>query len=141
MEVFDNNQNRQIRVIWANDIAQSVDTTQPWNFPYGSIMVFESYATVNDDAGNHAVDANGRFVRGLLTTVFASRKEQGFVTEYRPIRGGEWEYVSYNPDWSLPTRPPTAEAALFHLTGTASTAATYPQLNAAAAALCRMASC
>jgi hypothetical protein len=31
MEVFDNNQNRQIRVIWANDIAQSVDTTQPWN--------------------------------------------------------------------------------------------------------------
>ena len=61
MEVFDNNQNRQIRVIWANDIAQSVDTTQPWNFPYGSIMVFESYATVNDDSGNPTLDANGRF--------------------------------------------------------------------------------
>jgi hypothetical protein len=72
MEVFDNNQNRQIRVIWANDIAQSVDTTQPWNFPYGSILVFESYATVNDDAGNPTLDANGRFVRGPLTTVFAS---------------------------------------------------------------------
>lgn len=39
-------------------------------FPYGSIMVFESYATVNDDAGNQTTfDANGRFVRGALTTV------------------------------------------------------------------------
>jgi plastocyanin len=131
MEVFDNNQNRQIRVIWANDIAQSVDTTQPWNFPYGSMMVFESYATVNDDAGNPTLDANGRFVRGPLTTVFASRKEQGFGAEYGPIRGGEWEYVSYNPDWSYATAPANSgSCALCHLTGTASTAATYPPVNA-----------
>jgi len=131
MEVFDNNQNRQIRVIWANDIAQSVDTTQPWNFPYGSIMVFESYATVNDDAGNPTLDANGRFVRGPLTTVFAARKEKGFGTEYGPIRNGEWEYVSYNPDWSFATPPANSgSCALCHLTGTASTAAVYPPTNA-----------
>src|SRR6266404_258317 len=34
--VLDNNQNQQVRVIWANDIAQTVDPAQPWNFPDGS---------------------------------------------------------------------------------------------------------
>jgi plastocyanin len=131
MLVFDNNQNRQIRVIWANDIAQSVDTTQPWNFPYGSIMVFESYATVNDDAGNPTLDANGRFVRGPLTTVFAARKETGFGAEYGPIRNGEWEYVSYNPDWSFATAPANSGGcALCHLNGTSSNAVSYPPANA-----------
>src|SRR5205807_2239190 len=36
--VLDNNQNQQLRVIWANDAALTVDATQPWNFPYGSIL-------------------------------------------------------------------------------------------------------
>lgn len=131
MLIFDNYQNRQIRVIWANDVAQKVDASQPWNFPYGSVMVFESYATVNDDAGNPTLDANGRFVRGPLTTVFAARKEEGFGSEYGPIRNGEWEYVSYNPDWSFATAPANSgSCALCHLTGTSSTAATYPPVNA-----------
>jgi hypothetical protein len=43
---LDNNQNQQVRVIWANDIAQTVGTSQPWNFPYGSILLFEDYPTV-----------------------------------------------------------------------------------------------
>src|SRR5204863_8588679 len=46
---FDNFQNRQIRVVWGNSIAAAVDPGTPWNFPYGSIIFFESY-TVQQDA-------------------------------------------------------------------------------------------
>src|ERR1700676_4255404 len=71
------------------------------------------------DRINSTLDANGRFVRGPLTTVFASRKEKGFGTEYGPIRGGEWKYVSYNPDWSFASAPAnTRSCVLCHLTGT-----------------------
>ena len=40
---FDNYQNRQIRVVWGNATAASVNPGTPWNFPYGSIILFESY--------------------------------------------------------------------------------------------------
>src|SRR5713101_8033849 len=40
---FDNFQNRQIRVVWGNSVAAAVDPGTPWNFPYGSIILFESY--------------------------------------------------------------------------------------------------
>jgi hypothetical protein len=89
---LDNNQNQQVRVIWANDIAQTVDTSQPWNFPYGSILLFEDYPTVPDADGNPTLDANGRFMRGALRTIFAMKKDQGFGAEYGPIRNGEWEW-------------------------------------------------
>src|SRR5205085_175630 len=95
MYAIDNTQNQQIRVIWANSIAQTVDPKQPWNFPYGSILLFEDYPIVPDADGNPTLDANGRFVRGELRTVFAMKKDKGFGSEYGPIRNGEWEYVSY----------------------------------------------
>lgn len=115
---LDNNQNRQIRVIWANDVAQTVDPTQPWNFPYGSVLLFESYAPQLDDSGNPVLDDNGRFIPTDLQTIFAMKKSQGFGTEYGPIRNGEWEYVSYNPDGTFATPPSGSGAcALCHLTG------------------------
>src|SRR5947209_7215374 len=40
---FDNFQNRQIRVVWANPVAASVRPNIVYNFPYGSIILFESY--------------------------------------------------------------------------------------------------
>src|SRR5438128_338235 len=72
---LDNNQNQQVRVIWANDIALTVDSKQPWNFPYGSIMLFEDYPIVPDANGNPTLDADGRFVRGPLRTIFAMKKD------------------------------------------------------------------
>src|SRR5262249_47293889 len=45
---FDNFQNRQIRAVYGNNVAASVDPAQPFNFPYGSIILFESY-TVQED--------------------------------------------------------------------------------------------
>jgi hypothetical protein len=130
--VFDNDAQRQIRVIWANDIAMTVNPNQPWNFPYGSILLFESYPAVLDSAGNPMLDENGRFQRGALTTVFAMKKDQGFGAEYGPIRNGEWEYVSYNPDGTTATAPANSGAcALCHLQGSSAPMALgLPPINA-----------
>src|SRR2546421_6289051 len=131
--VLDNNQNRQIRVVWANDIAQTVDPAQQWNFPYGSILLFESYPAVLDDNGDPVLDDQHRFVRGNLTTIFAMKKDKGFGAEYGPIRNGEWEYISYNPDGTTATAPANSGAcALCHMNGSSlPLAAGLPPINAA----------
>src|SRR5215467_2483759 len=85
---FDNNQNRQIRVIWGNDVAMKVDPNQPWNFPYGSILIFESVLPKLDDSGEPVLDENGRFIPTDLTTVFVMKKDKGFGSEYGPVRNG-----------------------------------------------------
>lgn len=129
---IDNNQNQQVRVIWANDIAQTVDSKQPWNFPYGSILLFEDYPTIPDVDGNPTLDAEGRFLRGELRTVFAMKKDKGFGAEYGPIRNGEWEYVSYRPDGTFATAPAASGAcALCHLQGSsAALTNNLPPMNA-----------
>src|SRR6266581_5336612 len=131
--VLDNNQNQQVRAIWANDVAQTVDPNQPWNFPNGSILLFEDYPTVPDANGNPTLDADGRFVRGPLRTIFAMKKDKGFGAEYGPIRNGEWEYVSYLPDGTFATAPANSGAcALCHMNGSSlPLAAGLPPINAA----------
>src|ERR1043166_653790 len=129
---LDNNQNQQVRVIWANDMALTVDSSQPWNFPYGSILLFEDYPTVPDANGNPTLDENGRFVRAPLRTIFAMKKDKGFGSEYGPIRNGEWEYVSYLPDGSFATTPANSGGcALCHLQGSsAALTNNLPAINA-----------
>jgi plastocyanin len=115
---FDNYQNRQIRVVYGNSVAASVDPGTPWNFPYGSIILFESYTVQEDAAGEPLFDANGRFIPNNFTTVFVMRKEQGFGADYKELRNGEWEYVSYTPDGAPATLPSASgSCALCHLTG------------------------
>jgi hypothetical protein len=105
-------------VIWANDVAQTVSQKDPWNFPYGSVLLCEIYPAVLDSSGNPTLDDNGRYVRGNLTTIWVMRKEQGFGAEYQQIRTGEWEYVAYNPDGSYNTAPAqSGTCALCHQTG------------------------
>ena len=58
---FDNFQNRQIRVIWANPTAASVTPDTVINFPYGSIIVMDTYGVLEDASGEPILDANGRF--------------------------------------------------------------------------------
>jgi plastocyanin len=132
MYAIDNNQNQQIRVIWANDMAQTVDPAQPWNFPYGSELLFEDYPTVPDANGNPTLDENGRFVRGPLRTVFAMKKDHGFGAEYGPVRNGEWEYVSYKPDGTFATAPDASGAcALCHMNASSAPLANnLPHINA-----------
>jgi plastocyanin len=115
---FDNYQNRQIRVVWGNDAAASVNPGTPWNFPYGSIILFESYTVQEDANGEPLLDANGRFIPNNFTTVFVMRKEKGFGVDYKELRNGEWEYVSYTPDGTPATLPSgSGSCANCHLTG------------------------
>jgi plastocyanin len=132
MYSFDNNQNRQVRVIWANDVAQTVDPGQQWSFPYGSVLLFESWNPKLDANGDPELDPDGRFIPTTLTTIFAMRKERGFGAEYGPIRNGEWEYVSYNPDGTLATAPANSgSCALCHQRGSgAAITNNLPPINA-----------
>ena len=115
---FDNYQNRQIRKVYGNPVAASVKPGEVFNFPYGSIILFESYSVQEDAAGEPLLDSNGRFVPNALTTIFVMRKERGFGADYKELRNGEWEYVAYRPDGSYSTQPSgTGSCALCHLTG------------------------
>jgi plastocyanin len=100
---FDRPQNGSARVIYANDIATSVQPGQP--FPYGSILAMEVYRTQRDESGKVLLDENGRFVRDELSGLFTMRKEPGFGTKYGDRRNGEWEYVAYRPDGTILTPP------------------------------------
>jgi hypothetical protein len=116
--VFDNYQNRQIRAVYGNPIAASVDPAQPFNFPYGSIILFESYTVQEDSSGEPLRDRNGRFIPNALTTLFVMRKERGFGADYKELRNGEWEYVAYRPDGTYATQPSASgSCAQCHLTG------------------------
>ncbi len=120
--VFDNYQNRQIRAVYGNSIAASVTPGQVFNFPYGSIILFESYTVQEDANGEPLLDGNGRFIPNVLNTLFVMRKERGFGADYRELRNGEWEYVAYRPDGTYATPPSgTGACAQCHLTGGAVT--------------------
>jgi plastocyanin len=116
--VFDNYQNRQIRKVYGNSIAASVSPGETFNFPYGSIILFESWTIQQDTSGEPVLDDNARFIPVNLTTLFVMRKEKGFGVDYKELRNGEWEYVAYRPDGTYSTPPSgTGSCALCHLTG------------------------
>ena len=103
MGLSDRVDNKQVRVICGNDKALSTKPGQP--YAYGSVIIFESWRPKEDISGNVVKDANGRFIREALTTVFAMREEQGFGADYQNLRNGEWEYVAYRPDKTVQTQP------------------------------------
>ncbi|HJZ77069.1 MAG TPA: cytochrome P460 family protein [Vicinamibacterales bacterium] len=115
---FDNYQNRQIRKVYGNHIAATVTPGQVFNFPYGSIILFESWTVQEDANGEPLLDSDGRFIPNQLTTIFVMRKEKGFGADYKELRNGEWEYVAYRPDGTYQTQPSgSGSCALCHLTG------------------------
>jgi plastocyanin len=120
--VFDNYQNRQIRAVYGNSVAASVTPGQVFNFPYGSILLFESYTVQEDASGEPLLDRNGRFIPNVLNTLFVMRKERGFGADYKELRNGEWEYVAYRPDGTYSTPPSgTGACAQCHRSGGAFT--------------------
>jgi hypothetical protein len=113
-EGYQENFNKQVRAVYANDKAMQVKDGQP--FPYGSILVMETWRTKQDAAGNIEKDANGRYVRDTLTGIFVMRKEPGFGTDYQQQRTGEWEYVAFRPDKTYSSPPERTNAcAACHL--------------------------
>ena len=111
---FDRPDNGQIRVIWAN---QTAADTVPWvPYPYGSVILFESWTPKRDAQNNAVLDENGRLIPDTLTTLFVKRKEQGLGEAYGSNRNGEWEYVAYRPDGTTQTAPSaTGGCAICHL--------------------------
>ena len=96
--VFDRFDNHQVRVVYGNDQAASVQPGEA--FPYGSIMAMETYRAKLDASGEPILDEEGRYQyqRGDPTGIFVMRKEEGFGEAYQQNRTGEWEYVAYKPD-------------------------------------------
>ncbi|MBI4906592.1 MAG: cytochrome P460 family protein [Acidobacteria bacterium] len=105
--VYDRPDNRQVRTIFANELAYNVEDGQQSNYPYGSILVMQTWACLRDTSGACILDENGRFQKdpAATPTLFVMRKEKGFGQEYGPNRTGEWEYVAYRPDGSYQTTP------------------------------------
>src|SRR5712692_8131704 len=67
--VFDRPDNKTIRTVYANDVAFNVQRGGQGSYPYGSVLVFESWPTVLQDAqGNPILDANGRFQKDPTAT-------------------------------------------------------------------------
>src|SRR5262245_24281904 len=97
--------NGQIRVIYGNSMV-------PWwrPFPYGSVLLFESWTPKRNTDGSFLFDGDGRLVPDTLGTIFVMRKEVGFGADYTQTRNGEWEYVAYRPDGSTATTPQTSGA-------------------------------
>jgi plastocyanin len=106
--------NGQIRVVWGNDLAANTPWWEP--YPYGSVLLFESFTSRRDSQGNLLRDEQGHLVPNALTTIFVKRKEPGFGEAYQGIRNGEWEYGAYRPDGSTQTPPQnTGACAACHL--------------------------
>jgi hypothetical protein len=107
--VFDRSDNRQVRAVYANAPAARVRSGQP--FPYGSVLVMETWRAATTPDNQLALDAAGRYQREELTGIFVMRKEQGFGERYGPDRTGEWEYVAFRPDGSGFATPPERSQA------------------------------
>jgi len=117
--VFDRPDNKTVNKVYANAPVFTVqrDGTQS-NYPYGSILVLETWQTLKDAQGVPILDPNGRYQPDPSVAPGAAvmRKEKGFGVDYGPNRNGEWEYAAYRPD-GTPALPPqqTFICAVCHL--------------------------
>jgi plastocyanin len=110
---YDRRDAKTVSYICLNDTAASVKQGQP--FPFGSVIVFESWRPKEDAQGALVYDANGHMIRESLNAIFVMRKEPGFGEAYGSLRTGEWEYVAYRPDRTFQTAPQaTANCAACH---------------------------
>jgi plastocyanin len=119
--VYDRPDNKSVRTIYANDPVFHVDTSTQNNYPYGSIIVMETWRALQDAQGAPIFDAQGRFQKdpAATPTLFVMRKEKGFGVDYGPNRNGEWEYVAYHPDGTYQTSPQNSfSCAQCHLQAT-----------------------
>lgn len=112
--VFDRPDNRQVRVICGNDLAASAQPGEP--FPYGSIMVMETWRARIGEDGQPLLDEDGHYIRDSLSGIFVMRKEEDFGEAYLDDRSGEWEYVAFRPNGDYLTPPERTNAcAACHL--------------------------
>lgn len=105
LRTVDAKDGKTVKFVYANAAAAS---RQTGDYPYGSILIMETWTAVRDDTGHLRKDQ--------LTGLHVMRKEQGFGEAYRENRTGEWEYVEYRPDGSYLTAPSaSAKCASCHI--------------------------
>lgn len=103
---------KTVKVVYANDAA-ALRTSGA--YPYGAIIVMETWSTVQDAQKNALHDDAGRLRKDKVTGLHVMRKQPGFGEAYGPNRSGEWEYVEYRPDGSYLTAPSaSAKCAACH---------------------------
>ena len=107
--VFDRSDNRQVRHVYGNQQALAARPGQP--FPYGALLIMETWRARLGPDNQPALDSNGRYQKEELAGVFVMRKDLGFGAKYGPDRTGEWEYVAYRPDgMGFQTAPERSQA-------------------------------
>ena len=113
--VFDRSDNRQVRHVFGNQQALAAREGQP--FPFGSVLVMETWRAKLGPDNQPALDASGRYEKDELAGIFVMRKELGFGAKYGTDQTGEWEYVAYRPDgMGFQTAPERSQAcAMCHL--------------------------
>jgi hypothetical protein len=97
---------KTVIVVYGNNAAAS---RKGGDYPYGSVIVMETWGTQQDAAKKVLLDNAGHFRKDLVTGLHVMRKEHGFGEAYRENRTGDWEYAEYRPDGSYIT-PPAASA-------------------------------
>jgi hypothetical protein len=110
----DDADDKTAKVVYGNSAAIARKSAGP--YPYGAILIIETWSTVQDAQKNVLRDDAGHYRRDKLTGLHVMRKERGFGEAYREKRTGEWEYVEYRPDGSYITPPAaSAKCAACHL--------------------------
>jgi len=113
---YDRRDAKSVSYICFNDVAATAKQGQA--FPFGSVIVFESWRPKEDPSGSLVYDASGHMIRESLNAIFVMRKESGFGEAYKQFRTGEWEYIAYRPDRSFQTPPEgTGSCAACHSAG------------------------
>jgi plastocyanin len=118
---FDRPDNKSVRTVYGNSTTAQTTAQDVFNYPYGSIIVMETWGALLDSSGSPKLDADGRFQKdpAKTPTIFVMRKEKGFGAAYGPNRNGEWEYVAYHPDGTYQTTPVNSfSCAVCHLQAT-----------------------
>jgi hypothetical protein len=106
LRTVDDKDGKTVKFVYANSAAAS---RQTGDYPYGSILIMETWSTARDEQQKALRDEAGHFRKDQLTGLHVMRKEPGFGEAYRENRSGEWEYVEYRADGSYLT-PPAASA-------------------------------
>src|ERR1043166_1438921 len=83
---YDRPDNKQVRTVYANSPVFSVDANNQDAYPYGSILVMETWRSLQDSAGNPILDDRGRFQKdpAASPTLFVMRKEKGVGGDFGP---------------------------------------------------------
>ncbi len=113
LRTVDDAEGNSVKFVYANAPAAS---RKSGDYPYGSILIIETWTTVQDAQKKALRDEAGHFRPDQLKGLHVMRKESGFGEAYRQNRTGEWEYVEYRPDGTYLTAPAaSAKCASCHL--------------------------